>query len=174
MARVKVSRELALKAFVTSLMETFDTKTFTRANVEEIGKTNGIGQTLFASQGQGYGKMTRIGQGQYVIPDSWMSGKAPWEGVTEVVPVAKAEKAPKAPKDKDVTPKVKKSKKSVEPEAVEVAETITSSVKKNVDKMNAKRAMTKKELFEKAKAEIAKKKKVNTEVASEASAESAE
>lgn len=159
MARVKVSRELALKAFVTSLMETFvDAKTFTRANVEQIGKTNGIGQTMFASQGQGYGKMTRLGQGQYAIPDSWMTGKAPWEGVTEVVPVAKAEKAPKASKTKDAAPKAKKTKKSETTEAVEVAETITSTVKKNLDKANAKRAMTKKELFEKAKAEIAKKK----------------
>ena len=152
MARVKVSRELALKAFVDSLMETFvDAKTFSRANVEQIGKTNPIGQTMFASQGQGYGKMTRIGQGQYAIPDSWMTGKSPWEGVVEIVPVATT-KAPKAPKSTDSAPKTKKAK-TPKIEEVEVAERITSSVKKNIQK-----AASKKELFEKAKDLLAKKK----------------
>jgi hypothetical protein len=161
MARVKVSRELALKGFVTSLLETFgggDNKVFTRANVEQIGKDNGVGFTMFASQSQGFGKMTRLGQGQYTIPASWMTGKSPWEGDTEVIPVAKVEKTKKVvAADGDDAPKAKRVKKVVEPEVVEVAETITTSVKKNIEKNN-KKALTKKELFEKAKAEIAKKK----------------
>jgi hypothetical protein len=160
MARVKVSRELALKGFVTSLLETFgggDNKVFTRANVEQIGKDNGVGFTMFASQSQGFGKMTRLGQGQYTIPASWMTGKSPWEGVTEVIPVAKVEKTKKVAADGDVAPKAKRVKKTVEPEVVEVTETITTTVKKNIEKNN-KKALTKKELFEKAKAEIAKKK----------------
>lgn len=155
MARVKISRELALKAFVTSLMETFvDAKTYTRSNVEQIGKTNPIGQTMFASQGQGYGKMTRIGQGQYMIPDAWMTGKSPWEGVSEVVPVATT-KPPMEPEATESAPKTKKVKaaKKAEVEEVEVAERITSSVKKNIQK-----ATSKKELFEKAKEVLAKKK----------------
>jgi hypothetical protein len=74
-----------------------------------------------------------------------------------VIPVAKVEKTKKVAVDGDVTPKAKRAKKTVEPEVVEVAETITTTVKKNIEKNN-KKALTKKELFEKAKAEIAKKK----------------
>lgn len=156
MARVKVSRELALKGFVTSLMETFgakDNKVFTRSNVETIGNSNGVGFTMFASQNSGYGKMTRLGQGQYTIPDSWSNGKAPWEGVTEVIPVAKIQKSAKS---KTAAPK---SRRSEPLEEVEVA--VVTSIKKNIEKNN-KKIMTKAELFEKAKAEIAKKKKYLT------------
>lgn len=148
MARVKISREFALKAFVASLMETFvDAKTFTRANVEQIGKTNGLGQMMFASQSQGYGKMTRLGQGMYVIPENWLNGNSPWEGVTEIVPVAKETK-PKAPKEK-------KSKKEDET-VVEAAPPVEPEVSKP-----AKTKLTKQELLEKAKQEIAKKKVVS-------------
>lgn len=164
MARVKVSRELALKGFVTSLMETFggsDAKVFTRVNVEVIGKSNGVGFTMFASQNQGYGKMTRLGQGQYTIPDSWVNGKAPWEGMTEVIPVAKVQKTTKVKTVGD-GPKTKRSnKKIVKPTVVEVAVPIVTSIKNNIEKNN-KKIMTKKDLFEKAKAAIAAKKKMKT------------
>ena len=170
MARVKITRELALQGFVTSLSETFgvggDNKIFTRANVEEIGKSNGVGFTMFASRNQGYGKMTRLGQGQYTIPDSWVTGKAPWEGVTEVIPVAKVQKPAKVKTDVDSAPKTKRvrtNKKIVDPEVVEVEVPIVTSIKKNIEKNN-KKIMTKKELFEKAKEAIAKKKMTTTAV----------
>lgn len=170
MARVKITRELALQGFVTSLSETFgggDNKVFTRANVEEIGKTNGVGFTMFASRNQGYGKMTRLGQGQYTIPDSWVTGKAPWEGVTEVIPVAKVHKPAKVKTDDGSAPKTKRvfwtNKKIVEPEVVEVELPIVTSIKQNIEKNN-KKIMTKKELFEKAKAAIAEKKMKTVEV----------
>jgi hypothetical protein len=158
MARVKVSRELALKGFVMSLKETFGgggNNIFIRENVDAIAKKTGqLGFITFATV---YGKLTRVRQGVYTIPDSWMNGESPWDGITEVIPVAKVEKTKKVAVDGDVAPKAKRAKKTVEPEVVEVAETITTTVKKNIEKNN-KKALTKKELFEKAKAEIAKKK----------------
>jgi hypothetical protein len=121
---------------------------------------------MFASQNQGYGKMTRLGQGQYTIPDSWVTGKAPWEGMTEVIPVAKVQKPTKvkidgfAPKTKNIM-RARTNKKIVETKVVEVAPPIATSIKKNIVK-NDKKIMTKKELFEKAKEAIAKKKKYLT------------
>jgi hypothetical protein len=148
MARVKISRELAMKAFVMSLKETFGkggNNTFIREQVDIIAKKTGqLGFVTFATA---YGKMTRVRQGVYTIPPSWMTGNAPWEGVTEIVPVAKETK-PKAPKEK-------KSKKEDET-VVEAAPPVEPEVSKP-----AKTKLTKQELLEKAKQEIAKKKVVS-------------
>jgi len=159
MARTKVNRSLALKAFVDMLMANHpNASTFTRADVEAVGKVQPIGFTEFASVSAGYGSSTRVGRGQYAIPSDWLAGKAPWTGVDASVdaPALKATKVPKEPK----TPK---AKKIVETNVVETAVVAEPVMKKN---SNPKKSMSKKELFEKAKAEIAKRK--NKEVAAEA------
>lgn len=147
MARVKISRELAMKAFVMSLKETFGkggNNTFIREQVDIIAKKTGqLGFVTFATA---YGKMTRVRQGVYTIPPSWMTGNAPWEGLTEIVPGSKVTN-PKAPKEK-------KSKKNET--VVEVAPPVEPQVPKP-----AKTKLTKQELLEKAKQEIAKKKVVS-------------
>lgn len=162
MARTKVNRSLALKAFVDMLMANHpNASTFTRADVEAVGKVQPIGFTEFASVSAGYGSSTRVGRGQYAIPSDWLAGKAPWTGVDASVdaPTPKATKATKAPKE----PKTPKAKKTVKTDVVETAVVAEPVMKKN---SNPKKSMSKKELFEKAKAEIAKRK--NKEVAAEA------
>jgi hypothetical protein len=154
MARTKLSPALALKAFVETLKTTYPKQTtFSRKDVEAIGKSNAIGFTAFASNANGFGSTTRISQGQYAIPDAWSGEKAPWFGVTEPAPVASAPKAPKAPK----------AKKAEVPDTVEVVEE-----KRPVVKVSPKKQLTKKELFEKAKEEIAKKKAAKAAAASAA------
>lgn len=151
MARTKVNRSLALKAFVDKLMANHpNASTFTRADVEAVGKVQPIGFTEFASVSAGYGSSTRVGRGQYAIPSDWLAGKAPWTGVDASVdvPAPKTTKAPKAMK----TPK---AKNTVETDVIETAVVTEPVMKKNP---NPKKSMSKKELFEKAKAEIAKRK----------------
>lgn len=151
MARTKVNRSLALKAFVDKLMANHpNASTFTRADVEAVGKVQPIGFTEFASVSAGYGSSTRVGRGQYAIPSDWLAGKAPWTGVDASVdvPAPKATKATKATK----TPK---TKNTVETDVIETAVVTEPVMKKNP---NPKKSMSKKELFEKAKAEIAKRK----------------
>lgn len=136
MARKKINRELALKAFVQTLSEKFGEKTvFTRKQVEEAGNGNVLGRILFGSKKEGYGNLTGRGWGLYAIPEEWLKGKAPWEGVVE------PEITVKQPKQT-----TKKSKH------VEVSEAVVNNTKANI-----KRVLTKKELFEKAKAELAKR-----------------
>lgn len=165
MARTKVDRSLALKAFVDKLMANHpNASTFTRADVEVVGKVHPIGFTEFASVSAGYGSSTRVGRGQYAIPSDWLAGKAPWTGVDASVDVPapkapKASKAPKAPK----ASKTPKTKKTVATNVVETAVVAEPVMKKN---SNPKKSISKKELFEKAKAEIAKRK--NKDVAAEA------
>ena len=78
MARVKIDRMEALKNFVTELQVKYpNAKSYDRATVEEIGKNNPAGFTAFASAANGYGKMTRMGHGMYVIPANWETN-APW------------------------------------------------------------------------------------------------
>jgi len=159
MARTKVDRSLALKAFVDKLMANHpNASTFTRADVEVVGKVQPIGFTEFASVSAGYGSSTRVGRGQYAIPSDWLAGKAPWTGVDASVDVP-APKASKTPK----TPKTPKTKKTVATNVVETAVVAEPVMKKN---SNTKKSISKKELFEKAKAEIAKRK--NKDVAAEA------
>jgi hypothetical protein len=145
MARVKINRELALKSFVESLVATFGDREYTRSQVEQIGKSNGVGQTAFASKTNGYGELTRLGQGTYSIPKQWNSGTAPWTGVVADSPApvntTKPSKPSKAQKSK--TPKAK---------TVEVTE---APPKKNVA---VKKVLSKKELMEKAKEVLATKK----------------
>lgn len=156
MARTKVDRSLALKAFVDKLMANHpNASTFTRADVEVVGKVQPIGFTEFASVSAGYGSSTRVGRGQYAIPSDWLAGKAPWTGVDASVDVP----APKASK----TPKTPKTKKTVATNVVETAVVAEPVMKKN---SNPKKSISNKELFEKAKAEIAKRK--NKDVAAEA------
>lgn len=148
MARTKVNRSLALKAFVDKLMANHpNASTFTRADVEVVGKVQPIGFTEFASVSAGYGSSTRVGRGQYAIPSDWLAGKAPWTGVDASVDVP----APKAPK----ATKTPKTKNTVETDVIETAVVTEPVMKKNP---NPKKSMSKKELFEKAKAEIAKRK----------------
>lgn len=151
MARTMVNRSLALKAFVEALVAAHPkATTFTRPDVEAIGKIHPIGFTEFASVANGYGSATRVGRGQYAIPAEWKGNKAPWAGVQETAPVVAKAKAKKA------APEVAKTKtKKAAPEVAESAVVEEPKMKKNV---NPKKAMTKKELFEKAKNEIAKRK----------------
>lgn len=158
MARTKVNRSLALKAFVETLMANHpNASSFTRADVEAVGKINPIGQTEFASVAIGYGSKTRVGRGQYAIPSEWLADKAPWTGVDDSTPSP----APKTQKTQ--APKMPKVTKTESAEIVETAVVAEPVVKKN---FNPKKSMSKKELFEKAKAEIAKRK--SKEVAAEA------
>lgn len=158
MARTKVDRAIALKNFVDVLMANSPgAKTFTRSDVEVVGKSNPIGQCEFASVAIGYGSQTRIGRGIYAIPSDWLADKAPWTGISENVVVAST-KAPKTPKAdnpaKEPKAKAKKAAASVD----EVTETVVveAPVTKKID---PKKALSKKELFERAKAEIANRKK---------------
>lgn len=151
MARVKINRELALKSFCESLIATFGTRSYTRSEVEQIGKTNGVGQTMFASKTIGYGESTRTGQGSYIIPEAWNSGSAPWEGIVVEVPVPKAAKPTKAPKE------VKEKK--VKAKQVEVADAPPAVQKVKV-------AMSKKDLLAKAKEVVAANKKKAASAAS--------
>lgn len=169
MARTKVNRSLSLKAFVEALMAANPkAKTFTRQEVEAIGKINPIGQTEFASVGHGYGASTRIGRGQYAIPAAWLTDAAPWTGVEADAPVASVRpKTPKEPKQKVEKPMKEKKSKIKTDVSAETAMAPEPVMKKKSD---PKKTVTKKELFEKAKAEIAKRKSMKNTAATEASA----
>lgn len=83
MARTKIDRMEALKNFVETLKGKYPSaKSYDRATVEGVGETNPVGFTAFASNANGYGKMTRLSRGMYVIPASWETGSAPWETAT--------------------------------------------------------------------------------------------
>lgn len=152
MARTKINPLIRLKEYVEALQSTFPgTMNFNRKQIDQIGKTNMAGQLAFGSK-QGFGHLTKVGFGMYTIPSDWLNGKAPWVGVKEDAPVPSASKTPKTPKATK-EPKAPKTKKADVPETLEVAEE-----KKPTIKVNPKKQLSKKELFEKAKAEIAKKK----------------
>jgi len=88
MARTKIDRMVALKNFVFSLKERYPRDYFypyDRATIEDIAETNPIGLTMFAHAKQGYGKMTRLSRGMYVIPADWENGNAPWEVKTNTI-----------------------------------------------------------------------------------------
>lgn len=75
MAREKINRMEALKAFVTSLKEKYpDAKSFDRKMVLEVANDNQIGWITFATK---YGYMTRLSRGTYIIPTAWEKN-APW------------------------------------------------------------------------------------------------
>lgn len=156
MARTKVNSMIRLKEYVEALQATYPgTTTFNRKQIDAIGKTNMIGQLAFGSK-QGYGYVTKIGYGMYSIPAEWLAGKAPWTGVEMEAPVASATKTPKTPKaPKLVKEKAPKVNKKAAATVTETAVTQEPTLKKNA---NPKKSMSKKELFEKAKAEIAKRK----------------
>lgn len=161
MARTKVNSMIRLKEYVEALQATYPgTTTFNRKQIDAIGKTNMIGQLAFGSK-QGYGYVTKIGYGMYSIPAEWLAGKAPWTGIEAEVPVASAAKTPKTPKvSKEKVAKTPKAKKT-EVSVTETAVVTEPTLKKN---SNPKKSMSKKELFEKAKAEIAKRKAKTAEV----------
>lgn len=78
MARVKINQMDALKDFVNTLKTKYpNAKTYDRATVEEVAKTNPAGFTQFASNANGYGKITRLSRGMYVIPSNWET-TPPW------------------------------------------------------------------------------------------------
>jgi hypothetical protein len=78
MARVKIDRMEALKKFVETLQSQYPTaKSYDRTTVESMGETNPVGFTAFASGSNGYGKMTRLSRGMYIVPADWETN-APW------------------------------------------------------------------------------------------------
>ena len=96
MAKTKINRTEALKNFVEALQEKYpDTVSYDRAMLEDIASTNPHGLTMFASEKQGNGKLTRLSRGSYVIPKAWTNGEAPWDTVKEVVVEQKSPKSKK-------------------------------------------------------------------------------
>lgn len=82
MARTKVNREQALKDFVTVLQKKYpNKKMYTRVEVKEAAQGNPVGLATFRSTSAngGYGSLTRMTRGNYVIPADWLTGKAPWD-----------------------------------------------------------------------------------------------
>jgi hypothetical protein len=83
MARTKIDRMEALKNFVETLKAKYpNAKSYDRATVDEVRESNPTGFLAFACGTTGYGKMTRLSRGMYVIPASWENGSAPWEATT--------------------------------------------------------------------------------------------
>ena len=83
--RPKLDRNQALKEYVNKLQEVYPTlKYYTRKEIEELeavhGYHNQLGKKLFTSSSSAecYGKITRLSHGQYIIPVTWLNGKAPW------------------------------------------------------------------------------------------------
>lgn len=90
MPRLKIDRLQSLKEFVNTLRETYPTDSvFNRRQVEFVGLDNKIGMMAFTSESMGYGKMTRIGRGDYIVPIDWVRGNAPWD--VEERPAQRAE-----------------------------------------------------------------------------------
>ena len=167
MARTKVDLMVRLKDYVESLQKTFPGVTeFNRKQIDQIGKTNMTGQLAFGSK-QGFGHLTKIGFGKYVIPDSWILNP-PWKNhnVSLVSTTETEASATKKPSKKDAqAPKTTKTSKAKETEQIAVEE-----VQSPVLTEPTKKKLTKKELFEIAKQEIAKKKAKKEEVIVEAAA----
>jgi len=44
-----------------------------------IGDKNPIGSHIFSSATKGFGKLTRISRGAYIIPAEWNQGMGPWD-----------------------------------------------------------------------------------------------
>ena len=96
MARTKIDNTQSLKNFVEALQEKYpNAVSYDRATVEDIAKSNPRGLTMFASEKQGHGKLTRLSRGSYIIPKAWTNGEAPWDTVKEVVVEQKSPKSKK-------------------------------------------------------------------------------
>ena len=80
MTSTKINRTEALKNFVEALQEKYpDTVSYDRAMLEDIASTNPHGLTMFASEKQGNGRLTRLSRGSYIVPKAWLTGEAPWD-----------------------------------------------------------------------------------------------
>lgn len=77
MARKKIDRDLMLKNFVAALRTAYGAGPYTRSQIQELGKMQPIGQSVYASTKGGFGNATRLSRGMYMTPASWATNP-PW------------------------------------------------------------------------------------------------